>query len=229
MLGRYTACWFLPDCLAWYMAMSALRSSTSGSSPPCRPVVRPMLAPMNTSRPSTRYGLASSVSIRPATCAAYASSVSSSSTANSSPPRRAVVSAGRSAAGSRRATWTSRSSPAWWPRLSLMVLKSSRSTKSTATSPAGLLQRSSACWSRSANRARLARPVSSSQNARRCSSSASCRRSVTSSPVRTTPATSGSASRFWAVTWKTRYVPSRMRSRQSACAEVPRVVIASAR
>ena len=57
-------------------------------------------------------------------------------TANSSPPRRATVSAGRTQARRRSATATSSSSPTAWPSVSLTVLKSSRSMNSTATSPA---------------------------------------------------------------------------------------------
>ena len=51
------------------------------------------------------------------------SATSSSSTANSSPPKRAAVSAPRMLASSRRATSISTSSPAAWPRLSLIVLE----------------------------------------------------------------------------------------------------------
>src|SRR5207249_4944241 len=57
-----------------------------------------------------------------------ASSMSSTRTANSSPPSRATVSPGRRHASSRRARATSTSSPAWWPRLSLTTLNWSTST-----------------------------------------------------------------------------------------------------
>ena len=64
--------------------------------------------------------------------AASGSEIPSIMTANSSPPSRAHVSSGRRQLSSRRATSISSSSPAAWPRLSLTVLKSSRSTKRTA-------------------------------------------------------------------------------------------------
>ena len=57
----------------------------------------------------------------------------SSSTANSSPPRRATVSEERVVLTMRCATACSRRSPASWPRESLMFLKLSRSRNMTAT------------------------------------------------------------------------------------------------
>ena len=48
---------------------------------------------------------------------------------NSSPPKRATMSPGRRWARRRGATARSSSSPAWWPRLSLISLKWSRSRK----------------------------------------------------------------------------------------------------
>ena len=98
----------------------------------------------------------------------------SSRTANSSPPNRAGVSAGRRVPPRRSPTATSSSSPAPWPRLSLIVLKSSRSRKSTASEKSrSPLARSSACWTRSVKSARLASPVSESCSAwwRSCASS----------------------------------------------------------
>ena len=50
-----------------------------------------------------------------------------SSTANSSPPRRATVSSGRTASRSRCATICRSRSPVWWPRVSLTSLNRSRS------------------------------------------------------------------------------------------------------
>ena len=70
------------------------------------------------------------------------------------------------AAGSRsrrRAMATSSWSPTWWPRLSLTILKRSRSRKSTANS--GSVRRARAPTarpSRSRNSARLGSPVRSS-------------------------------------------------------------------
>ena len=52
---------------------------------------------------------------------------------NSSPPKRATMSPGRRWARSRGATARSSSSPAWWPRLSLISLKWSRSRKRIPT------------------------------------------------------------------------------------------------
>jgi hypothetical protein len=57
------------------------------------------------------------------------------STANSSPPSRAAVSPARRQLVSRSLTIISSASPAEWPRLSLTVLKSSRSMNSTASCP----------------------------------------------------------------------------------------------
>ena len=51
---------------------------------------------------------------------------------NSSPPRRVTVSVSRTHCFSRSAVWRSTSSPAAWPTLSLMFLKLSRSTNSSA-------------------------------------------------------------------------------------------------
>ena len=52
---------------------------------------------------------------------------------NSSPPKRATMSPGRRWARRRGATARSSSSPAWWPRLSLISLKWSRSRKRIPT------------------------------------------------------------------------------------------------
>ena len=51
--------------------------------------------------------------------------------ANSSPPKRAAVSALRSWARSRSATTTSSLSPTWWPRLLFRFLKLSMSSHRT--------------------------------------------------------------------------------------------------
>ena len=56
-----------------------------------------------------------------------------SRTTNSSPPSRATVPCGPTHCCSRPAISTSISSPAWWPRMSLTSLKSSRSSSSTCT------------------------------------------------------------------------------------------------
>jgi hypothetical protein len=104
---------------------------------------------------------------------------SSISSTNSSPPIRATVSASRAAELRRAATSFNTASPAAWPSESLIGLKPSRSTNSTATLPAlrsaicSPLRawRCNACARRSSNNMRLGRPVSGSWNARRRNSS----------------------------------------------------------
>ncbi len=85
---------------------------------------------------------------------------------DSSPPKRATVSAGRIAAASRWATATSTLSPNSCPRLSFTTLKRSRSRKRTATEGASERAPSSAVARRSRKRARFGRPVSGSCRAR---------------------------------------------------------------
>ncbi len=90
----------------------------------------------STSRRRARGGTASlnDASTRSPTAIASCSSARSSHRiANSSPPKRAIVSWRRSEWRSRSATATISLSPAVWPRLSLMTLKRSRSRKRTAT------------------------------------------------------------------------------------------------
>ena len=74
----------------------------------------------------------------------------SMSTANSSPPRRAAVSACRMQPSRTSATARSNSSPVEWPRLSLTVLKLSRSKNMTAIGPALRSMRATAWFRRSA-------------------------------------------------------------------------------
>ena len=71
--------------------------------------------------------------LRHARRVARAARSSSSRTANSSPPRRATVSPGRRHSASRSATSDQQPVAGRWPRLSLTVLKPSRSQKRTAT------------------------------------------------------------------------------------------------
>ncbi|MCY1443729.1 hypothetical protein D9M71_601570 [compost metagenome] len=82
-----------------------------------------------------------------------------SSTANSSPPRRATRSFSRSCARTRVATLTSTSSPAAWPWLSLMSLKLSLSRNSSAMCSRYLLALRSVRLSRPSKKARLGKPV----------------------------------------------------------------------
>ena len=122
-----------PAVLAAYMAMSASRSSRSGSSSPPRASRTPTLARASTSRPDTVTGLRRMAAIRsPRTTASPSSATSGTSTANSSPPSRAARSPGPRQPRSRSATTRRTSSPEEWPRLSLIVLKSSRSSRSRA-------------------------------------------------------------------------------------------------
>ena len=81
----------------------------------------------------------------------------------------------------------SRSSPAAWPRLSLTVLKSSRSMKRTASPLRSRRARATAWRTRSSNSARLARPVSGSWNAWWASCSSKALRSLTSRALSTMP------------------------------------------
>ena len=85
--------------------------------------------------PSTSKGRSVTSSTRSATLAGArsTSALVVRRSANSSPPRRAMVSHSRSSRRSRSAKATSRRSPAWWPRASLTSLKSSRSSSSSAT------------------------------------------------------------------------------------------------
>ena len=81
--------------------------------------------------PSTT-GLESSASSRSAISSAASAGSPSTRIANSSPPSRATESARRTTERRRTPTSCSMRSPAAWPRLSLTVLKSSRSMHSTA-------------------------------------------------------------------------------------------------
>ena len=123
------------------MAASALRISSSASpgswvaSSPLRAM--PMLGRTDRSLPCTEIGISNPRTRRSARSIAIPGSLTSSiKMANSSPPNRAAVSISRTASSRRPATCRSTSSPAAWPRLSLIVLKSSRSRKMTAMLPA---------------------------------------------------------------------------------------------
>ncbi len=134
----------LPRALAAYIAVSAqlMRSSAVVGSVPENAI--PMLTRTRTCWSAVTKGTSSASSRRWATASACPSSVmSSSSTPNSSPPRRAAVSPSRRHVMTRSATSTSRRSPASCPRRSLTSLKPSRSQYRTATMPvaAALVQR----------------------------------------------------------------------------------------
>src|SRR3954470_19864469 len=117
-----------------YIAASALRiiSSASRALSPAT-IEMPMLARVTSSFCSSASGTARASRMRSAVSAAScADSTPSSSTANSSPPKRAAVSLARMLVARRLATSSRTSAPAAWPRLSLIVLKASRSMKMTA-------------------------------------------------------------------------------------------------
>ena len=127
-----------PEDLARYIAVSASRSRSSGRSYSGVWTAMPMLAVAKTSWPPRLIGAVRRSWMRSATrTASLTSRPPSSRIANSSPPTRAMVSEGRSAAASEPAIWISRSSPTRWPRLSLTILKRSRSRKRTAVSRSG--------------------------------------------------------------------------------------------
>ena len=100
-------------------------------------------------------------------------------------------------------------SPAAWPRLSLTVLKSSRSMNITPTSGPPRRDLSIECWTRSAKSARLARPVTGSWNAWCASWSSNSFRSLTSRPLSTMPRTCSSWRRSVYWTSNCSQVPSR--------------------
>ena len=146
----------------------------------------PTDAPLNTSCAPSQNGTRSSSRSRSATLRASPTlATSSSKMVNSSPLRRATVSAGRKQDCRRRATSTSSSSPRTWPRLSLITLK--RSTSRTSTEKLVWCRRFSSarrCSRRSRKSARFGKPVRTSWKASCRSFSRSvdsaCMRAVTS-------------------------------------------------
>src|SRR5215216_770483 len=106
------------------MARSALRRrwSAPSTSPSMRAM--PILPLTCSSRPLTTNGWRRPSSTRSATWTTSTSSLASSmSTANSSPPKRATVSLGRTQDRSRSATWISSRSPAAWPQAVVDLLE----------------------------------------------------------------------------------------------------------
>src|SRR5438105_2286001 len=94
----------------------------------------PTLASASSGSPSITNGSWSAREIRSASrMPASGWTTSGMSSANSSPPRRATVSVGRTTAERRRASSFSIRSPQWWPSVSLTSLKRSRSMSRTAT------------------------------------------------------------------------------------------------
>ena len=132
------------------------------------PVAIPMLA-VTTSGASLREisnGVANKSRTRCATTfAPAANEAPSTSTTNSSPPRRPTESPSRSALASLTPTAASNWSPALWPKVSFTLLKSSRSRNSAATGVCSRRERAIIWSSRSRMSARLGSPVSESWKA----------------------------------------------------------------
>ena len=131
-----------------------------------------MLAASWCSLPATMIGSWTAAATRQPSASAVRSSTDSHTTTNSSPPSRATVSAGRTAATIRSASAISSSSPAAWPNMSLTRLKLSMSTNRTAALDSSRSATASACRMRSRHSVRFASPVSESCSAcwRICSS-----------------------------------------------------------
>ena len=125
-----------PRSLARYIATSASRSISSGVPYGIWLVAMPMLTVTKTSCASIVKGVRKFCCTRSATARASSMSVPSSSMVNSSPPRRATVSPGRSNDSSRRAVPIRSWSPVMWPSESFTTLNRSRSRKSTANTGA---------------------------------------------------------------------------------------------
>ena len=198
--GRYSERLLRPCDLTEYMAMSELRIRSATVAPSRGYSAMPTLAVTKHSCPPTKIGSRISSSTRMATRSASRSSTTSGSSAtNSSPPRRptasrvrcereAMLSSEVSITWSecrtqerrRRATSISSSSPAPWPRVSLMTLKRSRSISSRPTWWPRRLACSSARSVRQISWRRLGRPVRASKLARWRILSSASRRSVTS-------------------------------------------------
>ena len=125
-----------PWRFAWYMAASALRRTVSAvASRPGVTVATPMLADKKTSWPSRLNGRREASSMVAVTWRAWATSARSSTTTNSSPPKRAKSVRDGSNERTRSANCLSRTSPDRWPRLSLIRLNASMSRNMAASPP----------------------------------------------------------------------------------------------
>ena len=165
-----------PRSLARVHRESALRSSSSGPSPrPARAM--PMLTAATSSVASERDRRAqrrrSAVGRLGDVLARLADVLEQHRELVAAEPRDGVAAAQRCRAAARRPRAAARRRRAW-PRLSLTVLKSSRSMNSTDRARRRGRCRASACSTRSRNSARFGSPVSASWNAWwvSCSSSA---------------------------------------------------------
>ncbi|MEZ5133686.1 MAG: hypothetical protein R2699_01140 [Acidimicrobiales bacterium] len=152
-----------PFSLARYMAASASRMRVPGWASGSSGKAMPRLAPTWISASSMAKAPESASMTRSAIATASARPWrSSQSTTNSSPPKRAMVSPGRSACRRRSVISTSSRSPTSWPRLSLTILKWSRSQNSTAVRLRCRRARARACSSRVSSSVRFGSPVSGS-------------------------------------------------------------------
>ena len=171
-----------PVALASYMAASARRISPSRFWPSSGYSAMPTLHDTCSSCPSTtcawrisgirRCSTSCCTSARPATPCI--------TTTNSSPPRRLTVSCPRTDCVSRAATERNSPSPMWWPKVSLMLLKRSRSMNSTATCAFTARACASAACKRCSHSERLGSSVSTSWCARKRMRSSLSLRSVMS-------------------------------------------------
>src|SRR5438270_418163 len=120
---------FLAACrrrLSTYNALSA-DWYIACQSRPCRHAVMPMLNSTGTGSFAVRLRCSSASRTRLPTSRASRSSASGIATPNSSPPRRPHVSVARTARCSSAARTRIPSSPTWWPYVSLMSFRLSRS------------------------------------------------------------------------------------------------------
>ena len=161
--------------LASYIAASASRSSERSSIWCGGPARATPIEPAMSRRP------ASSCIVARRAAASFAATVSASAgrssrsqmTTNSSPAKRATTSPARTARRRRAAASTSTSSPASWPRVSLIALKPSRSMNSTPNVVPSRRARPMVSRSAASRPSRLTSPVRASLRARRVSASSS--------------------------------------------------------
>ena len=153
-----------PESLAWYIAVSALRMSVSASD-----------AVGGIEADADRGGHVQVVAVQVERACQHLEDLARTRSmrrddepmpgitiTNSSPPTRETVSPSRTHTRMRLATACSSRSPSWWPSESLMVLKRSRSRKSTASCVPLRCAWAIACWRRSRSSTRLGSPVSAS-------------------------------------------------------------------
>ncbi|MNH07684.1 hypothetical protein D3C79_670810 [compost metagenome] len=124
-----------PQPLDWYRARSAFFSSSSQLRPSSGNTLIPMLVVMTMRRPARSIGSFIFCIMRWARCRASSRLCRAVRMQNSSPPKRATTSWLRVAVLICVAITLSSSSPASWPRLSLIRLKWSISRNITASMP----------------------------------------------------------------------------------------------